>query len=292
MSRRTLLALGIVATAALSACAGTPSAPAISDPREILIRAVENAQAATSVHFRADIAGNVSLDLTGVGTGGRGGGLDLTGTTVEGDVDIAGGKVKASFSAPSLFDITGDAIVIGTDTYLRVSLLGDKYRKSSALAGGTLGALSDPKQTIADLKTSLDRLPEPPVRKPDEKCGDRDCYRVTVSVPSTDVGGALGSAIDGALGGQSAAPGSGGSPVPGSGGSPVPGVSAMPAVTGGGSVDVWVTKDNLQPARLAITADGGSLGKLTVTVQLTGWGAGVSIVAPPADEVAAPSPSG
>jgi hypothetical protein len=262
VSRRLLLALSSAALVALSACSSTPAAPALTDPKEILTKAAENVQAAKSVHFKADISGNLALDLTGSGSGGR---LDLAGTTVDGDIDIAGGNAKASISAPALFNLTGDAIVVGTDTYLRLSLLGDKYQKSSNATGDTLGAISDPKKTIADLQKSLDSLPTPPVKQPDEKCGDKDCYRITIAVPNTNVGGALG----GALGGGSAAP----------------------SVSGSGTADIWVTKDDLKPAKLAISADGGGQGKLTVTLELTDWDAPVSIGAPPADQVAAPSAS-
>jgi hypothetical protein len=62
-------------------------------------------------------------------------------------------------------------------------------------------------------------------------------------------------------------------------------------VSGSGSADVWVTKSDLRPAKIAITADGGSQGKLTVTIELTRWDESVSISAPPADQVAEPSAS-
>ncbi len=264
MARRLLFLVCASALVVLGACSSTPSAPALTDPKEILTKAVENVQAAKSVHFRADVSGNLSLGGTGSASA-SGAGLDLAGTTIEGDIDIAGGNAKATISAPGLFGLTGDAIVIGPDTYLRLSLLGDKYQKSTNAAADPLGALSDPKKTIADLRTALDALPTPPVKQPDEKCGDKDCYRVTIPVPNTDVGGALG----GALGGGSAAP----------------------SVSGSGTADVWVTKDDLRPAKLAISADGGSQGNLTVTIEFTSWDAPVSIAAPPADEVAAPSPS-
>lgn len=261
MLRRRPIVLALVATVALAACGGSPSAPAISDPKEILTRAVEAAQAARTVHFKADIGGSLALDLSGTGSGAP---LDLTGTTAEGDIDIAAGSASASFSAPALFGLTGDAIVVGPDTYLRISLLGDKYQKSSTADGG-VGALSDPKQAIADLEKSLDELPTPPVKAPDEKCGDADCYRVTIAVPATDIGGALGGALGGA--------------------------SAAPSVSGSGTADVWVRKSDLRPAKLVITADGGSQGKLTVTIELTRWDEPVSISAPPPDQVAEPSPS-
>jgi len=260
MARRPLLALGLVAALALGACGGS-SAPEISDPTEILTKALEATQDAKSVHFKADVAGSVALDLTGQGSGAP---LELTGATVEGDVDLAGGNVQATFSAPTLFGLSGELIVIGQDSYLKISLFGDKYQKSTNGTGGPTDALADPQETIAELQTALDDLPTPPTKAPDEKCGDKDCYRVTVQLPTTDIGGALG----GALG------------------------SAAPDVSGSGTLDVWVQKDDLRPAKLAITADAGDQGAVTVTIELTDWDAAVSISAPPADqvEVSAPSP--
>jgi hypothetical protein len=259
MVRQPLLALGLVAAFVLGACGGSPAASPISDPTEILTKALEATQEAKTVHVKADIAGSVALDLTGQGSGGP---LELTGTTVEGDIDLAGKNAQVSFSAPTLFGLGGELIVIGPDSYLKVSLLGDKYQKSTNAADNPTGALSDPQQTIADLEKALKDLPTPPTKAPDEKCGDAECYRVTVDIPTTDVGGALG----GVLG------------------------SAAPGVSGSGTIDVWVNKATLRPAKLVITADGGAEGTITATVELTRWDEAVSISAPPADEVVESSP--
>jgi len=259
MVPRPLLALGLVASLALGACGGEPAASPISDPTEILTKSLDAAAAAQSVHVKGEIAGSVALDLTGQGGGAP---LDLTGTTIEADVDLADGNLQASFSAPSLFALSGELIALGQDSYLKISLLGDKYQKSTSTADSPTGALRDPQGAIADLKTSLDELPTPPTKAPDEKCGDADCYRVTADVPTTDVGGALG----GVLG------------------------SAAPDVSGSGTVDVWVRKDDLLPAKVAITADGGAEGTITVTLELTRWDEPVSISAPPADRVVESSP--
>jgi hypothetical protein len=259
MARRPLLALGVVAALVLGACGGSPGASPISDPTEILTKSLEATQDATSVHVKADIAGSVALDLTGQGSAGP---LDLTGTTVEGDIDLANGNAQASFSAPTLFGLSGELIVIGEDSYLKISLLGDEYQKSTNTADDPTGALSDPQQAIADLQKALDELPTPPTKGPDEKCGDADCYRVTIDVPTTDVGGALG----GVLG------------------------SAAPDVSGSATIDVWVRQDDLRPAKVVVTADGGAEGTITVTLELTRWDEPVSISAPPADQVVESSP--
>jgi hypothetical protein len=257
MSRRLPLALAAVAALALAGCSATPSAPPIADPMDILTRAVEAAQAAKTVHFKADVAGSIALDLTGQGSAGP---LELTGTALEGDADLAGGNLKASFVAPALVGLSGEVIVIGGDSYLKISLLGGKYQKSSG-TDSPVGEIGDPKQALADLRKALDDLPNPPTKAPDEKCGDKDCYRVSIAVPATDVGGMLGGVVGGGLG------------------------SAAPDLTGSGTIDVWVARDDLRPARLAIIANGGPAGNLRVTIELTRWDESISISAPPADQV-------
>jgi len=252
MSRRLPLVLGAAAALILGACSA-PAAPPISDPMEILTKAVEASQAAKTVHVKATVSGSMALDLTGQGAGSP---LELTGTSLEGYVDIAAGNLKASFLAPALFGLSGEIIVVGGESYLKIGLMGDKYQKSSA-SDSPVGDTGDPKKAIADLRKALADLPSPPTKAPDEKCGDQDCYRVSIAVPATDVGGILGDALG----------------------------SGTPDLSGSGTVDVWVTRDDLRPARLAISADAGSSGKLTVTVEFTRWDGSVSISAPPADQV-------
>lgn len=251
-----LAALAAFGAVALAACSGAPAAPPLTDPKEILTKAVEAAQKGTSVHFKADVSGSIPFDPTGQGTGGP---LELSGTTAEGDLDIAGGNAKLSFSAPTFLGLSGEAIVVGKDTYLKASLFGPKYQKSTTGADSPAGPMSDPQQALADLKKALDKLPAPPTKLPDDKCGDRDCYVVSVPISSTDLGGAIG--------------------------------SVAPGVEGSGTVDVWVRKDDLRPAKVSLAADGGAQGKLTVTIELTKWDESVSIDAPSADQVVTGSPA-
>ena len=56
------------------------------------------------------------------------------------------------------------------------------------------------------------------------------------------------------------------------------------AASGTLTVDLWTQKSDLRPSRVVIVIDAGSVGKVTVTVDLTNYDA-VTIAAPPADQV-------
>ena len=90
------------------------------------------------------------------------------------------------------------------------------------------GSHTDPQQILNDVKAALDKLATPPVKDPDEKCGDQDCYKVTMAITAADLssgGDALGA-----------------------------------GVTGTGSVDVWVRKNDLVPAKAVVTINAGDQG--------------------------------
>ena len=269
MSRRfpvALVALALGAATVLAACAGR-AAPALSDPRAIVDGALDAVGQARSVHLEVEVTGSLAAGLGGQATdlGGQatGGSLDLEGTTAEADVDLAAGNVRGSFAAPALPGLGGQLIAIDGVAYLRVDLLGPRYRRLAGGDGGLLDALVDPRRAISELRRALEDLPDPPRMGPDEACGDADCYRVTIPVPVSGLAGALAVGPGGAAG----SPAAGG------------------AEGTGGTIDLWVRTSDLRPARLVVTADGGSQGRLTITVQLTRWDEPVSISAPPADQV-------
>ena len=235
----TLAALAVI----LAACGG--STPAIEDPKEILVKAVEALQQAKSFQFRADLSGSVPLDLTGTGNGQP---LDISGTTLEGAVDVANERARLAFKIPMLLNTSGEAIVVDKVAYLKVSLVGPKYQKfDTGQATGGLAVPTDPKASLDELRKGLDSLASPPKKLANERCGDADCYHVQVALdPATmNLGSAEGSA----------------------------------------NLDVWVRTNDLRPAKVSLTADGGSQGKVTVAVELFGYDGAVTIEAPPADQV-------
>jgi len=257
---RRLLLVATVATLALGACSTAPAAPALTDPREILTKSVLALKDVKTLHLKADVGGEIKLDLTNSGNPAA---LNLQGTTAEGDVDIAGKKLRVSFAAPALLGLTGDIIVIDQTSYMKISLLGPKYTKStSADTGNPAAAAGDPQKLIDDLNKFLNTPGIAPTKQADEKCGDKDCYRVSLALTADQLNGVTG----GALG--SAAP------------------------TGNGTVDVWVQKNDLRPAKFAIASTGGDQGSFTVTITLSAYDAAVTVNAPPDSEVeAAPSPA-
>jgi hypothetical protein len=254
---RRLAVLVASAAVVVGACSATPAAPAITDPKEILTKSVLAMKDVKSFHFKAEVNGEVKLDLSGQGAAG--GALNLQGTTAEGDLDIANKKAKISFAAPALFGAAGEVVQIGKDTYTKVNVLGDKYQKSTSEGDDAGSAAEDPQKAIQELNDLLNKPGFAPTKQADEKCGDKDCYRVSLNMTSAQ----LGEAIPGGLGGASAPP------------------------EGSGTLDLWVQKDNLRPAKLAVSINAAEMGTVTVNVTFTNYDAAVTIEAPPADQVQA-----
>jgi hypothetical protein len=240
----------------VGACSSTPSVPALTDPKAILTGSAASLKDLKTVHFAATVDGEIKLDLGGTGTGSA---IKLAGTTVEGDLDMAGKKFHAALNAPAMFGLTADLIVLDQVTYTKVSLMSDKYQKSTST--GDSAGTGDPQKAIDELTAFLGKPEVAPVKKADEKCGDQDCYHVSLPLTSNDISGAVG----GALG--SSAP------------------------SGTGTVDIWVQKNDLRPVKLVVLADGGDQGKLTVTMTLSKFNSPVTVTAPPDDQVeASPAP--
>ena len=119
------LAVTVAALAlGLAACGGTSSAPTLTDPVDILQHSIAATQTLHSFHVHGALSGTINADLTGSGSTAP---LDLAGTTADADVDVVNKAVHLDASIPALLGATADIIVIGNDTYTKVSLLGPKY---------------------------------------------------------------------------------------------------------------------------------------------------------------------
>ena len=256
---RRLLVLIAALSMVLAAC-GSSSASPLTDPKDILSKSIVALQGLKSAHVHVDLSGSFKADLSGTGTATP---LDLAGTTADLDLDIANKAVHVAAAMPSLLGVTLDVIVLGGDTYTKVSLLGPKYKKSSTAALASLvpasagaiasGSVTDPQVILGEVKSALDKLATPPVKGPDEKCGDQDCYKVTVAITAADLtsaGQALGTTV---------------------------------AATG--NVDVWVRKNDLVPAKALLTVNAGDQGSLSVTLTVSNVNSAVTIAAPPADQI-------
>lgn len=243
---RVLMAPVLFMVLALSVAAcGAGSPPALTDPTEILTKAVAALQAAKSVHVEASVEGTVSADLTGLGSSGD---MNLAGTTLSADLDLAGGNAHVTAAAPALLGLTADIIVIGPDTYTKISLTGEKYQKSAT-------STTDPTDPAVALKGVTDFLANPavsPTKKDDATCGSKSCYAIEINLAAADL------------------------------------ATLMPGTdVGDATVDamVLIEKDTLHPVSATVTLKGSTVGELTLKVALRDWDKAFSISAPPADQV-------
>ena len=243
--RSVILPSALVIVALLVAACGGSSAPALTDPSEILTKAVTAMQNGKSVHLEASVDGTFKADLTGTGQSSE---LNLAGTNLKGDLDLAAKNAHVTAAVPAFLGLTADIIIVGGDTYTKVSLSGDKYQKSTTTSTDP----TDPAVALKEVETFLKKPEIKPVKKDDTSCGSKRCYQVELSL-SAD---ALKSLIpDQDLQGASIV------------------------------VTILVEKDTLYPASATVTVSAAALGEVTLTIAMTDWDKAVTIEAPPADQV-------
>ena len=139
------------------------------------------------------MTGNVTIPDTG-------GTFDLEGTTASGDFDIANKLGHLTFEVPALFSLSGEVLQIGTDSYVKTSLTGDTYTKSTVTDAGDVP--TDPDKALAGLQDFLDKEGVETEKLADVNCGDRTCYAVKLDHPGLAAvrgrpGGGSGSKRDG-----------------------------------------------------------------------------------------------
>ncbi|HEY0444342.1 MAG TPA: hypothetical protein VGC90_08980 [Candidatus Limnocylindrales bacterium] len=251
-----LAVLGLLLTAV--ACQGAPAAPALTDPKDILARSVLSLKDVKTVDVKGDLTGSVTVPSSGP--------FDLKGTTFEVSADIPNKKIHASGSAPALLGTSGDLILLDQTLYYKVAgplaamAKADpsgKYTKTDlpAASGGAGDLAANPQKAIDDIKAGLDKLPAP-TKAADEKCGNQDCYHVTMKLTDKDV-----AALD-----PSSASSLGGTPF---------------TLT----IDMWSQKNDLRPAKIVFGIDAGTTGTFGLTLTLT-YDQSLSINAPSADQIA------
>ena len=258
MSRRLTLALAVAAALALAACQG-PAVPTLTDPKEILAAAVRTTAEQSSVRIDAAIDGQVAIDLLGSG----GAPIDLSGSSVSADVDLAGGKARATFNVSLL---TGELIAIDGVAYLKTTLTGPNYMAVPTGPLAQTGPSADPTTILSGLTDLLAQPGLDPVKGDDVECGGTTCYAVVIPLTPAELA---------SLGGGLELPTA--LPIP----IPIPDLSSA-------SVDltVLVAKDTTKLAGLRAAADRGDAGDLELDVTFSKWSEPVTVVAPPADQVA------
>jgi hypothetical protein len=163
----------LIIAVALAACG--PSAPAISDPKQIISQGMQATGEATSFHVDVQISGTVNIPDTG-------GTFNLDGTKAAGDFDIAKKLARLTFSAPGLMSLQGEVLQIGTDTYTKVSLVGAKYMHSTTT---DTSVPTDPDKVFSEVDSFLDKEGVETAKLDDVECGDAKCYAVTLTVPTS-----------------------------------------------------------------------------------------------------------
>jgi hypothetical protein len=250
MPRRRLALPALLVVAAIAAGACGSNAPALSDPSEILTKAVEALQEARTVHLEATVDGAVKLDLMGTGTAGN---VTLTGTKLTADIDIEDGNLEASLAVPAILGLTADLIIVGEDTYSRASLTGDKYTKGATAGSGLPIDPADPEQSLRDLQDWLAKPEVDPKKLDDTSCGSKSCYQVRIELTAEEVL---------AL---------------------VPDVSTLGS--GAMQLTILVEKDTLRLARVILELAIPEVGQVSLNLGLSRWDEGLDITAPPASEV-------
>ena len=165
-----------VIVALLAAC---QSAPAITSPAEIITQGLDATAKLKSFH--------VSLKLDGDFTVPDGGGtFNLDSTSLEADVDIPAKNVSAHLAVPAFLGLTADLIVIGPDIWIKSSMTGTKWsHQTNDLMGSPMPSASlDPQVAIDKVKEALAKEGVVTKKLADVACGDRQCYQVSVTVPS------------------------------------------------------------------------------------------------------------
>jgi hypothetical protein len=179
---RRLAPLPLVAVFALAACT---AAPAIADPKEIITQGVQATTALKSFHLSLAVDGTFSVPEMG-------GTFALDGTKLEGDLDLKGQNVHLTFAVPALFGLSGEAIVIGSDTYVKTSMTGATWSKSTTKETDALSEAMDPEAAVAQVTEFLAKDGVVTEKLDDVDCGERTCYAVRLTIPSellADAGG-------------------------------------------------------------------------------------------------------
>jgi hypothetical protein len=180
---RRLAPVMVVMLAVLAACQTTP---AYSDPTDIITKGLEATAKLQSFHMSLALDGSFTMPDSG-------GSFNLDSTSLEADIDIGARDGHLTFAIPALLGLSGEVLVIGKDVYVKTSM-GDKWSHSTNDITGHSPAPSaspDTASMVKDVKEFLAKDGVVTKNLGDVACGDRQCYQVSVSIPSslmTDAG--------------------------------------------------------------------------------------------------------
>lgn len=170
----------LVMLAVLAACQTTP---AYTDPTDIITKGLEATTDLKSFHMSLEVDGSFTMPETG-------GSVDLGSTTLEADIDIGGEQAHLTFAIPAFLGLSGEALLIGKDLWFKTSMTGDLWSHMSAdLAGASAepepSASLDTASMVQEVQDFLAKDGVVVTKLDDVACGDRQCYQVNVSIPSS-----------------------------------------------------------------------------------------------------------
>lgn len=156
-----------------------------------------------------------------------------------------------------MFGITGELIQIGQDSYVKTSLTGETWQKSTVEEGDPLAGAMDPTEQLEQVREFLDKEGVEVEKLDDAECGESTCYAVRLTIPAELLSEAAeGQDVD-------------------------PGDFVGEALV----LDLLFDKEDswLTQASTRIAAE--SVGDLTLTLSLSAFNESVDVEAPPPDEV-------
>lgn len=235
----------LVAAFALAACTG---APAITDPKEIITQGIEATTALKSFHMSLAVDGTFSVP--------EGGSFPLNGTTLDGDFDLETKAGRLTFGVPAFLGLTGEVIVIGSDTYVKTSMTGEAWSKSTSDSDALSDAM-DPEAALAEVRAFLDKEGVEAEKLDDVECGERTCYAVRLTIPSALLADA-GDEVD-----------------------------MDPTETLGESlvVDLRFDREGLWLTEISTGVDSETVGAFNATLTFSAFDEAVTVSPPPADQV-------
>jgi hypothetical protein len=250
-----LVALFATASVGLAACgAQTPAAPALTDPKEILTESVLSLKDLKTVEVTGSFTGSLAIPELGP--------LDLSTVKISAAADIAGKKAKFTLDAPTVMGTKIDALLLDTAAYYKIAgplamMAGgsaDKFTKVDVPqeSGKPVTDVAELAKQIDEFKALLDKLPTPPTKGADEKCGDQDCYHVTLKLTAADL-----KALD----------------------------PTAESMDGDFSLDLWTRKNDRRPAKITLGVTAPEIGTVGMTFDFK-YDVTVSVEAPPADQIA------
>jgi hypothetical protein len=242
---RLMPAAMLLMAVAITACGS--SAPSLTDPDEIITKGVAATGEATSLHLAVAVTGSVTIPQTG-------GTFNLEGTTAEGDFDIANDRARLSFKVPAFLSLSGEVIQVGTDSFVKTTLTGDLYTKSTTTDSGVP---VDPAAAISQVGDFLDKEGVEAKKLDDVSCGDQTCYAVSLTIPSSLLGSA-GAAT---------------------------GVDASQFLGESVVINLQFDRDSLRLTQVSTDVDAGDAGTFGVLIAISGYNAAVEVSPPPSDQV-------